>query len=78
MLTDDAEANRRIEQEFVQWARAVGLAEKLRTMRMARAADGEAFAVLTSNPRLTTDIQLDLRLVEADQVATPDLNPLTA
>ena len=31
---------------------------------------------MTSNPRLPTDIQLDLRLVEADQVATPDLNPL--
>jgi capsid protein len=45
-------------------------------MRMARATDGEAFVVLTSNPSLATDIQLDIRLVEADQVATPDLSPL--
>jgi len=74
MLTADAEANRRIEQEFSRWAKAVGLAENLRTMRMARAADGEAFAVLMSNARLATDIQLDLRLIEADQVCTPDLD----
>jgi len=74
MLTPDAEANRRIEQAFSAWAKAVGLAEKLRTMRMARAQDGEAFAVLTSNPRLPTQVQLDLRLIEADRVCTPDLN----
>ncbi|HMP07600.1 MAG TPA: phage portal protein, partial [Lacipirellulaceae bacterium] len=78
MLTEDAEANRRIEQEFSRWAKTIRLAEKLRTMRMARAADGEAFAVLTSNPRLATDVQLDLRLVEADQVATPDLEARSA
>jgi lambda family phage portal protein len=78
LLTDNAEANRRIEQEFARWTRAVGLAEKLRTMRMARAQDGEAFALLISNPRLSTRVKLDLRLVEADQVATPDLHPLRA
>ncbi len=72
MLTDDAEANRRIEQAFATWSKAVNLAEKLRTMRMARAQDGEAFAILTNNPKLPTPVQLDLRLVEADQVATPD------
>ena len=78
VLTQDAEANRRIEQEFARWSKAVGLAEKLRTMRMARAHDGEAFAVLTSNPKLPTPVQLDLRLLEADQVCTPDLAALDA
>lgn len=78
MLTSDGQANRRIEQAFMQWARAIDLPQKLRTMRMSRATDGESFAVLTSNPRLNTDVQLDLRLVEADQVATPDLNQLTS
>jgi len=73
MLTGSAEANRIIEQAFAAWAKAIGLAEKLRTMRMARAQDGEAFAILTSNPKLSTSVQLDLRLVEADQVMTPDL-----
>ncbi len=73
MLTGDAEADRRIEREFAAWAKAVSLPDKLRTMRMARAEDGEGFAVLTSNPKLPTAVQLDLRLVEADQVCTPDL-----
>jgi len=74
MLTSNAEANRRIEQEFSRWSKAVGLAAILRTMRMARATDGEAFAVLTNNERVQSQVQLDLRLVEADQVCTPDLN----
>jgi capsid protein len=78
LLTDNAEANRQIERAFEAWALAIGLAEKLRTMRIARATDGEAFAVLTSNPRLATDVQLDLRLVEAEQVTTPDLSPLAS
>jgi len=73
MLTADPEANRRIESTFMRWAKSVGLTEKLRTMRVARAVDGEAFCVLTSNPALTTAIQLDVRLIEADQVCTPDL-----
>jgi len=74
MLTPAPEANQRIEREFARWAKAVGLAEKLRTMRMARAADGEAFAILASNPRLPAPVKLDLRLIEADQVTTPDLS----
>ena len=77
MLTGDSEANRRIELAFMLWARSVHLAEKLRTMRMARATDGESFAILTNNPRLNTEVQLDLRLVEADQVTTPDLDRLS-
>jgi lambda family phage portal protein len=71
MLTDNVEANRLIEQAFAQWADAVGLAQKLRTMRMARADSGEAFAVLINNPSVDHAVQLDLRLIEADQVATP-------
>jgi lambda family phage portal protein len=78
LLTEDSEANTRIEREFTAWAKAVGLPEKLRTLRMARATDGESFAVLTSNPRLATPVQLDLRLVEADRVGTPDLNAAAA
>jgi lambda family phage portal protein len=73
MLTEDPEANRRIEQAFHQWAKSVCLAEKLRTLRMAQIQDGEAFAILISNPQLPTAIQLDLRLIEAEQVTTPDL-----
>lgn len=71
MLTDSAETNQSIEREFAAWARAIDLPGKLRTMRQARAQDGETFAVLFSNDNLSSAIKLDLRIVEADQVATP-------
>ncbi len=73
LLTENGDANQRIEREFMRWVKAIRLPEKLRTMRMGRAQDGEAFLVLTDNPRLPTPIKLDVRLVEADQVTTPDL-----
>jgi lambda family phage portal protein len=71
MLTDDAETNQTIEREFAAWARAVDLPGKLRTMRQARAQDGEAFAIQVSNDKLRSPVKLDLKLVEAEQVATP-------
>ena len=74
MLSDNAEANRVVEREFMRWADSVGLPEKLRTMRMARAESGEAFAMLVANPRADSPVKLDLQLIEADQVATPHLN----
>jgi len=75
MLLADPEANRRIEREFAAWSRAVGLPQKLRTMRMARAADGETFALLATNPSHNHPVRLDVRLVEAEQVATPNWTP---
>ena len=71
MLTDSGETNQTIEREFMAWAKAIDLAGKLRTMRMSRAQDGEAFAVLFSNGDLDSPVKLDLKLIEADQVATP-------
>jgi len=71
MLTDGDEVNQTIEREFATWAKAVDLPGKLRTMRQARAQDGEAFAVLFNNDNLDSPIKLDLKLIEADQVTTP-------
>ncbi len=71
MLTPEESANREVEKEFELWAQEVCLAEKLRTMRMARAQDGEAFAILANNPVLDHPVKLDLRLLEADQVTSP-------
>ena len=71
MLSGDDRVNRSVEREFETWALETGLAEKLRTMRMARAQDGEAFAVLVNNPVLEHAVKLDLRLIEADQVTSP-------
>ncbi|MCC5830149.1 MAG: phage portal protein [Phycisphaeraceae bacterium] len=71
MLLADSKANDQIEHAFEQWAQAVDLPEKLRIMRMARAESGEAFAILTSNPRIDSPVKLDLKLIEPDQVTSP-------
>lgn len=71
ILLNDPELDREIESVFMEWALAINLAEKLRTMRMAIAQDGEAFAVFRNNDQLPTEIRLDLQLVEADMVAAP-------
>lgn len=76
MQTQNQALNRKIEHEFMNWARAIHLAEKLRTMRMAVAQDGEAFALFINNYRISTPVQLDLMLIEADQFSTPFLNPI--
>ena len=70
VLTGDDCLNRRIEHDFWEWGRAVALPQKLRTMRMARAQDGEAFGILATNPNLDHQVKLDLRLVEAEQVTS--------
>ncbi|MCL2645429.1 MAG: phage portal protein [Phycisphaerales bacterium] len=71
MLTEDSDVNTLVEDAFEQWAEAINLADKLRTMRMARAESGECFILLVANPSVDSPVKLDLRLIEADQVATP-------
>lgn len=71
LLTKDTDLNRRVEAQFRGWATEINLSGKLRTMRMAKAGDGEAFAVLTTNKSLASPVKLDLQLVEADRVTTP-------
>ena len=67
---DDAKL-KAVERAVDEWSCAIDLAGKLRRMRRARALDGEAFAVMQTNPRLGDGVQLDIKLVEADQVANP-------
>ena len=75
MLTENEEANRRIEQDFMLWSKQIGLAEKLRTVRMARCQDGEAFILLAQNPNLPNEnVKLDLQLIEADRVTEDKFN----
>ncbi len=71
MLTEDDKTNRHIERRFTEWSLAVDLAGKLRTMRMARAQDGEAFAVMMTNAGLAHSVQLDFKLIEAEQITSP-------
>jgi lambda family phage portal protein len=70
------EAARRVERAFADWARVVDLAETLRVMRVAQVEDGEVFALLTTNPGLASPVQLDVRPIEADQIATPFMERL--
>ena len=70
LLTKNSSLNHQVESDFEAWATAASLPEKLRTMRMARCQDGEAFAVLSSNPGIDHDIKLDVELIEADRVTS--------
>ena len=68
--TGDRDIDRQIERAFFDWGWEIDLPAKLRTMREALVVDGEAFAMMITNPRLP-GVTLDLRLVEAEMVATP-------
>lgn len=71
LLLANAKQNNTVEAWFDEWAEAIQLAQKLKTMRKAYATDGEAFALLTTNPKLDTTVKLDVQLIEADRVETP-------
>ena len=73
MLLEDEETNRKIEHDFQVWAKKTHLASKLRTIRMARCQDGEAFVLLARNPLLKTNVTLDMQLIEADRVTDDEL-----
>ena len=73
MLLEDEETNRKIEHDFQLWAKKTHLAAKLRTIRMARCQDGEAFVMLARNPALKTNVTLDTQLIEADRVTDDEL-----
>jgi len=71
LIGENSATNQLLEAEFMQWAKAIDLAGKLRTMRMAKAVDGEAFAMLTTNEAIPHPVMLDVQLVEADRIASP-------
>ena len=70
----DPSAVRRVELAVYDWMVNVDLARKLRIAKIAKFCDGEAFGVLTSNRRLP-GVQLDVKLVEADQIVDPQGAP---
>ena len=71
MLTNNPEANARVEKAFRQWAAKIDLADTLRTAAEAYWRDGEVFMMRADRPQLYPNPTLDLRMFEADQVATP-------
>lgn len=66
----DAEAARRVELAVYDWSVQVDLAKKLRIGKTAKMSDGEVFGVLTTNRRMD-GVQLDVKLLEADQCVSP-------
>lgn len=58
----------KVEKDFERWARAICLWQKLRTMRRAKISDGEAFAMMITNPKVSDPVKLDIRLIECDQI----------
>jgi len=76
VLTADRTFNRLVESEFCDWCEAVDLSAKLWRLRRVRAVDGEGFLFFDDDPGLGP-VTFDLAEFEADQVATPTINPLT-
>jgi capsid protein len=66
-LGDEAKAQE-IEENFMAWASATRLWQKLRTMRTAKCVDGESFGLMFTNPKIDHEIKLDLRPIECDMV----------
>lgn len=71
ILLPDVSASRMIEQRWRKWAKDVGLTEKLRTGRLAEIIDGETVMLRGTNRRSKNLVKLDVRLIEAEQLATP-------
>ena len=71
MLPDPA-ASRAIEQRWRKWCKDVRLADKLRTARLAKLVDGETVILKGNNRRSRNPVQLDVRVIEADMLATPN------
>ncbi len=66
-------SNRRCEWAWSTWSKAIGLTAKLRVMKQAKTVDGETFGFLATNPSLPTSVKLDLKVLESDQVTTPQI-----
>lgn len=72
LQTENERHNQQVSRSFNRWAVQVLLARRLRTARLSKGIDGEAFILQRTNRRLRHPVKLDLRLIEGDQVATPD------
>ena len=68
-----ADATRQVERRFKAWMESANINDKLRILEESGERDGECFALQFTNLGLTDDVKLDIRLIEPDQVTTPDL-----
>ena len=63
-------ALQRREKRFRQWAKEIGLTEKLKLARIAKARDGEVFLRIVRNPRIQNTAKIDVMLFEAEQIGS--------
>lgn len=74
-IDSDDDHAREVEDRWLEYSEAIGLADKLRQMREARARDGEAFALIVTNNAIRSPVQVDLAVFEADRV-TDQTSPM--
>jgi lambda family phage portal protein len=77
LLTPDAQFNSFVESEYREWCDQTRIGQKLRLLELVRGRDGEAFGLFYANRALESQglPSVDLKLIEADQVAHPWGNP---
>ena len=73
----DPEFSKAVELKFAAWCKEINLAEKMRLMDQAEHVDGEGIGIFFNNPIDREGVHLDIRLVETEMMATPDLWPNT-
>lgn len=70
-LLSNAEHNRLIQADWIDWCKKTRFAKRLRMMRQTKSKDGEVFALLTYNPKLKCLVKLDFKPIECDQITNP-------
>lgn len=60
----------RTEHAFMQWAKAVNLWAKMRTMRRTKSVDGEVFGMFVTNRKVRNRVKLDVKLIETEMVTS--------
>ena len=73
----DPAFSKAVEVEFARWCSQINLPTKLRTMHQAKHVDGEGIGIFFSNTPANRAVKLDIRLIETEMMATPDLWPNT-
>jgi lambda family phage portal protein len=66
------DAAKQVMTSFRSWMRATNMVEKLRLLAEPRPIDGEVFGQFIENPEVNHPVKLDLRVIETEQVATPN------
>jgi lambda family phage portal protein len=66
-------ADQFVEREITWWMQAAKCPQKLRLMRKNKAIDGEGIGLLTTKRRLPTPVKLGMRVLESEQLSTPNM-----